>query len=331
MLDLSSDVETIWTIDREMQTDCLEKLSSQVRNVTDPDIIEKDVQMLKSLGAFFVPDDYYLTDLLGERITQFKYGIYRGSEMCTLAERLAVPLRRMNGTIFGFVGYSDKSVELSIDEDEETGATNMLEEEVSQRSKYLYPPKHVYEKAKYLYCEPSWFRSAIEKGYVAITDGLFDTIRLNQNGIPAVSICGSALSRWHVLYLSFIKNKIIIADNDNAGARLAGDCRKLMPECKQISFPNNKDIDDVLKTKEGIGALLATVKRMVDEHFILSYDLRGYSPTQVKQMEHAEAIVAQESEKFQRNVRSRNVAEQGSLVMQELQKLGKLYGYVEVK
>lgn len=329
MIDLTDWVDRIWEVDRELQESCLRAFPSDIRHVLNKKMADEDFEMLKRLKAFYIPDDFYLVGILGQEVTQYKYGIYRNG-YCTISERLAIPLRTPNGRIIGLVGYSNTGVDSEVAEQDaydtnnvdlatgnDTGfrcaqratldrveettrfsgsssgdsggsgdsgdsgwqdgnradTTRQAELETSEEFhqaqtviKYLYPPSYVFEKGRYLYCEPAWFRNAIQDGYICLTDGLFDTIRLNQNGINAASFCGSNLTNWHKLYLSFIPLKIIVGDNDNAGVKLVEKCKKELQGCVRYEFRHTKDIDDYLKNEENVARIKMEIFEMINSH-----------------------------------------------------------------
>jgi DNA primase len=188
----------------------------------------------------------------------YSLGIYVG-EMCKLTYRLAMPVRLLDDTIVGFIGYTDKD---DFNENNESFI------------KYLYPPKYVLKKSKYMYVTRQEFKKAIEEDYICIVDGLFDQKALEACGINAVSLCGSALTGEHKLYLDAIKHKIIIADNDSAGRKLASDIKAVWPTAVEIYQTQTKDIDAFLRIASRMTVLKNTIELMNQEGFILSHQLK---------------------------------------------------------
>ena len=248
-MNLQQDIDTIWIKDEQMQMECMEDLTV-IRKVFDDQMVQQDIAFWRSLGLFYVPSDQYMKDKLGSHITQFQYGLYRAG-YCSLYDRVAIPLRSLTGDVLGFAGYLCS---------EPSGDTSDYMSSV----KYLFPPEHVLDKSRYVYCEPDWFKGALSDEYICIVDGLFDAIRLNQNGIHAVSLCGSRLTEWHKMYLSFIKRKIVIADNDSAGVRLAEQCLRSMTGVSWMRFSGFKDIDDWMKSKDRADKVSLAVRNICD-------------------------------------------------------------------
>lgn len=294
MRDLRYGVQHIWATDEEMQLACLESLITQIRGVSDPDIVARDVESLVRIGAFYVPDDYYMIMHFGDSITKYEYGLYRGNQ-CTIAGRLAIPMEFLDGGIYGFIGYSNESDQPSSYEvsNEEISAeisklagvpseeTSLEEGAPTTFIKYLYPPQFVMEKARYMFIDREEYIKALKDGYICITDGVFDKHRLSSMGYNAVSLCGSNLTKWHRYYLSFIPHKIVIADNDSAGVKLARICKSQLDGCVQLSFPVTKDIDDFLKTKEGIAQFESAFSVMQDSNFAFSYSISDMASQEI--------------------------------------------------
>lgn len=329
MIDLSAEIQMIWDHDEALQLGALTELSRSVRHVSDDRIIQADVETLRKMGCFFVPDNYYLVGILGEYITQYKYGLYH-SEFCTLAERLAIPLRVQNGAVVGFVGYSNTGT------DWDSYNSDEGEEETSSGPgiviPYLYPPKHVFEKGRFIFCEPIWYAKAIRDGYICIVDGLFDAIRLNQNGINACSLCGSKLTPWHILYLSFIRNKIVLHDNDAAGVRLAEECKRKMQHCSSFQFDTTKDIDDFLKDPKRLELFLTRFEKLRETDFIVQDNL-FVSPRNATRLlqplspEVKEPELADETRIWDQS-QDKQILESGAAVLEKLKKKGQAVGYI---
>lgn len=294
MRDLRYGVQHIWATDEEMQLACLESLITQIRGVSDPDIVARDIESLARIGAFYVPDDYYLVMHFGDSIMKYEYGLYRGNQ-CTIAGRLAIPMEFLDGGIYGFIGYSNESdqsqsyevsdSEISQEISKLTGVssedTHMEEDTPTTFIKYLYPPQFVMEKARYMFIGRDEYVQALKDGYICITDGIFDKHRLTSMGYNAVSLCGSNLTKWHRYYLSFIPHKIVISDNDSAGIKLARTCKSQLDGCVQLSFPGTKDIDDFLKTKEGIAQFESAFGVMQDSDFAFSYSISDMASSEI--------------------------------------------------
>ena len=294
MQDLKHWVDKIWMNDAELQREFLKVLISDVRKVSDADIQREDLEMFEKLGMFYVPDDDYLRVVIGEEATRYGYGVYR-SGLCTIAERVAIPMWTPSGQVIGFIGYSNSGTESTV-EIEDTAGSSIGQSDLEETDlfgdgsgketkedyeseiiaatgrqagvlKYLYPPSFVMSKGSYIYCHPDWIAKGLQDGYVCITDGIFGAIRLNQIGVNALSLCGSMLTEWHKLYLRMFDKVIVVYDNDNAGVRLAQTCCEKLNNCYRFSFTGFKDIDDFLKLPENIERFKHSLNELIETGF----------------------------------------------------------------
>lgn len=261
--DFTPSIMDVWERDGEFQNDAMQGIVQNIRKVTDPSIGQLQVDYLKNLGAFYVPTNNYMKEYFGPDITNREYGIYNITFRCNLLERLAIPIRFMNGRVVGFIGYSSKPTDWPADK---------------SWIKYLYPSSDVLRKERYFFIEPQEYRKALADDYICIVDGLFDKMILQALGVNAVSLCGSALTVWHRYYLSFIKHKIVIGDNDQAGRKLFATCRSALSGCVEIRQPYTNDIDDFLKEESRIKVLLDTISEMKSEGFLISKTLKEVKP-----------------------------------------------------
>lgn len=259
MQDLDFGIKEIWKTHGDFQAEALQTIVQHIRHVSDPQIHRMLVEYLTNLGAFYVPRGEMLVEAYGSSITDPRNGMFSAMGTCFLQERLAIPLRFANGVVGGFVGYSNKPADWPED---------------MAYIKYNYPPKIAFNKGRYMFLEPNEFEKAISDEYICIVDGLFDKMLLQCLGVNACSLCGSALTDWHMHYLSFIKHKIVIADNDEAGRKLYNICRWRLDNVVELRQPYTGDIDDFLKTQERIENFLATFKEMQSEGFLLSKELK---------------------------------------------------------
>ena len=105
-MELSEGLKKIWTEDREYQTCALKNILQMVRGVEDG-AVENLLNYLIADGMFYVPNDIYMSEIFGEEIKDMNYGIYLG-DICKLTYRLAMPVRLLDDSIVGFIGYSNK-------------------------------------------------------------------------------------------------------------------------------------------------------------------------------------------------------------------------------
>lgn len=253
---LQAGINKIWELDGEYQEDILSNFMKDIRNVPE-DYLKDYVSRLKSIGAFFNPNDEYMEEVFGSEITQSRYGIYESDGSNKYTMRLMMPLRFFDNSVVGFVGYSP------------------VENTEGRTIKYLYPRKEVLEKSRILATEVDVFRRAIKDGYICLTDGYFDAFSLSVYGINAASLCGSAITKFHKIFLSKIKTKIIIPDNDKAGTKLEKIVKTLWPNSKAIYQSCTKDIDEYLCNSAHIKHICSEFEEWKMRGFLSDLDLGG--------------------------------------------------------
>lgn len=248
----------MWAEDTDFQRDCINGIISNIRNKNHQLIHDNQARYLISQKAFYVPNGDYVINYFGDKVRSYESGLFYGGNTCTLSARLAIPLYAMD-TVIGLVGYSDKPDDWPDDQ---------------AFVKYLFPPKRTYTKGRYMYISKDEFIKAREEGYVCIVDGLFDKITLQSLGINAVSLCGSSLTEWHQMYLSFIKHKIVIADNDIAGRHLASYCKYKLSDCVEICQDKTGDIDDFIVDDKTTSKIIKCLSEMKSEGYLFSKEIR---------------------------------------------------------
>ena len=174
--------------------------------------------------------DDYLYGVYGENVYSSEYGLYNSTRIDKYAMRVMIPLTYLNNEVCGFIGY----------------APALLGEETIT-NKYIYPNSDVLPKAKIMFCPKGVYADAIRDGYVCIVDGIFDAIILNAVGIHAASLCGSSLTKYHKLFLSAIRTKIVVPDNDVAGTKVVQLLENAFDRVRIIFREDSKDVDDFMK------------------------------------------------------------------------------------
>lgn len=253
--DLSFGIKSIWNTDRDYQRDCLFGIVKNIRGVADDQLAELRANYLAEQGAFYVHNHEYMREHFGELIADPKLGIYTYDGQCTLAGRLAIPLRMFDDSVQGFIGYSNRPNGISADE---------------VYIKYLYPPKFAFVKSRYFYLTAEEYRKAVAEGYICLVDGIFDKIILQCLGINAVSLCGSALTVWHQRYLHFIKHKVVVADNDTAGRHLASFCKFKLENCVELIQESSGDVDSFIHSQADAMRICSALAEMKAEGFTIS-------------------------------------------------------------
>lgn len=249
---LEAVINKVWETFEEPQTLLLENIARNIRKI-DESLIPTVVSDWKKAGMFFLPNSQLLPNLVGDWIKDPQYGIYDISGTCNLTARLLIPLRTLNDSVIGFVGYN-----------KETSRSDYV--------KYMYPYSF-FKKKKYLYMDREEWLRAYEEQVVVIVDGLFDKRMLNLLGIPACSLCGSELSEYHKLYLNRIKHKVILADNDSAGCKLAETCKRELNAIQWYLTGEFKDIDEVISTGKYQDKILESWENLKKGGFLISEKL----------------------------------------------------------
>ncbi len=234
-------VDCIWEKHGELQTMMLEAFGATTRKC--------NVELLKEYRAFIIPNNMYLINLFGGDVLTPGLALYNQGN-CRFNRRLCIPIYGFDNRVHGFVGYDD-------------GSECKTEDEKATYVPYLYLDRMAFDKAKHMLITPDEYRKAIDKGYICLVDGIFDKISCEALGIPTVSLLGSRLTRYHRAYLKYIKNWVVLADNDNAGNLLTNACKRANPNTVRLSFHKTKDIDEYIQTqKQGSIHLIDGLKQV---------------------------------------------------------------------
>ena len=252
----SDGIKSIWEKDEKFQTGVIKAIIQDIRKISDSNLIEALFQNLKHQGVFYVPDDEYMINHFGYDITDSKYGIYYSDNICKYALRLVFPMIFFDGSINGFIGYTN---------------VNDIDPEDQAFIKYLYPPKMAVDKKRYMFITPEEYKKAYEEQYICVIDGLFDQKSLVTHGINACSLCGSALTEFHRIYLKPIKNIIVLADNDPAGRKLFNSIKRAFPNAVEIIQTLTWDIDDFMKTQDNINKIKKSLEDMKSESYCINH------------------------------------------------------------
>jgi len=216
-------VDKIWKEHGELQTFMLKEFGRDFRNCK--------VEKLIEYRAFLIPNNSYLIQMEGE-ISAPQHGLYR-SDKCIFNKRLVIPIIGFDGFVHSFIGYDNGN------------AVSEIKDKLSHIY-YIYQSREVFNKDRYMLITPEEYREAIELDYICLTDGVFDKITVSETGTPCASLLSSRLTKYHINYLRYIKNWIVLADNDNAGKMLTQYCKRINPNTTRMRFSGAKDIDEFI-------------------------------------------------------------------------------------
>lgn len=191
------------------------------------------IDYLKSIGAFFVPNNDYIYHYGGKESLNIDFDLYYSGN-CVWTHFLIIPIRTFSGIIVGFVGW-DMNNSLK----KENGAVDL--------PTYRTSGKRVFDKNSYFLTDANVLKKTFNKSTVFVVDGVFDSISLNCRGIPAISILGSYPSPIQLYALHWFEHIYIISDNDEAGYKMYSRIKHAIPRTVRITQTKTKDIDDFLK------------------------------------------------------------------------------------
>ncbi len=243
-------VQTVYSEDMDFQEAILRGVSEELRGIS--------YETLVKFRCFYVPDDFYLLSLTDGEAESPAYGLYIGNK-CIFRERLVIPVVDFMGDIVGFCGHSDGG--------------DLPEDQQYANVKYVYSSKEIFDKGRHMLMLPETYRKALEEQYIAIVDGSFDSIHLYDVDCNATSLLSSSVSAEHLYYLKFIKNWVVICDNDRAGIQLYDYLKMQNPNTCRISFSGTKDIDEKLREPDGKEKLLTALKECKECGYILDIDM----------------------------------------------------------
>lgn len=116
----------------------------------------------------------------------------------------------------------------------------------------IYPDgkKEILSKFKFYGLENT--KKALETGYMVVCEGIFDKIRLEAEGLPAMTTLGSQISQTQLRVLNRFDKIKLIGDNDRAGRESQEKIMKGMRRTQQYKIPYEKDIDDLAKNRPSV-------------------------------------------------------------------------------
>lgn len=93
---------------------------------------------------------------------------------------------------------------------------------------------------------------ALELGKMYVCEGIFDKIRLEGEGLPAMTTLGSKISKTQIRILNRFDKIVLINDKDRAGYEWRDRILKNVPRVEQVTIPFEKDIDDLAKNRPSV-------------------------------------------------------------------------------
>lgn len=102
---------------------------------------------------------------------------------------------------------------------------------------------------------------ALEKGFICVCEGIFDRIRLESEGIPAITTLGSQISPTQLRVLNRFDKVILVGDNDRAGRKSQDIILRGVKRTQQLLIGYAKDVDELaIINPEEFKALLSKIR-----------------------------------------------------------------------
>lgn len=184
----------------------------------------------------FVPNDEYLRSY-DPTIIEPDAGLYSEEGHCLWTGCLLFPILDLVGDVRGFAAF-DPFVYADV---HNGGGGNY----------YIYSSGSIMSKKCYMLGAVGVYKKAYEDDYLCITDGIFDTVSLTNAGFNAMALMGSSLTPEILFQLRFIKNVILVQDNDDAGLLLGQKLQKLHKGGQIFKQRYAKDYDGAIKGGHG--------------------------------------------------------------------------------
>jgi len=188
---------------------------------------EMSLKALVRRGIFCVPDEGELSYLLEQWDLDFEECFGKDGEYVRLVNGgFIIPvLDSMNNIIF-YVNYNW-----------ERGAAR----------KYLnvFPDEFLEIKTNMKMFGMHNMEWGIQEGYIVVVEGIFDVIRLEEYGIPAVALMGNKLMDYHKRFLSRFDRVVYVSDADDAGALGKNKVLREVPNAVHYGIKGlSKDVDE---------------------------------------------------------------------------------------
>ncbi len=159
-------------------------------------------------------------------------------------------------------------------------------------SKYINSPEtKIFHKGETLYNYHNDAKIARHEGYIYLLEGFMDVMALSKCGLPAIALCGTALTKEQIELLQRLRVEIrVCLDGDAPGQigmmKILGALQKERLPFRLVSNPGDlRDPDDILQ-ESGADALKEMMGHLVDpSDFALSFYLNTKKPETVADRE----------------------------------------------
>ena len=215
-----------------------------------------DRDLLEKLGVFYIGKEaeMLIPDENGkiDNIKYKKFGIISPTNNRPIySDRFIIPLYDLNGYIMALVGYS-----------------------LNSKQRYIYSNTEYFFRNDILY-NLQIYEKCVKDGYVIVTEGITDCIRLLNMGFTNVmSTAGAHRSLWMMQMLDNIDNIIFIPDRDRAG-----DGTKeywITHNYTRLLVPFYcKDLDEFAKRSDKEELVLKYFVKMAIEHMVNKKNKNG--------------------------------------------------------
>lgn len=229
-------VARVWADDRASQEN-FAKIVSEVRNSKGIDF--------EKVNAFFIPNDEYLVKYFPPDVRSSEYGFYNDNGECFWNNCMVMPIYDVADNVRSVAGFNP----FRYVQAKETGDKSL--------NYYLYAPNRTFKKGSFLFYTEGTYRHALEERYLFVVDGVFDAYALANEGFNAAALMGSSLTPEIIALLRFVKRVFLVADNDEAGMKLAIALRRVHPGVVLVKQKFTKDIDELLKSDRHDETVLA--------------------------------------------------------------------------
>lgn len=185
-------------------------------------------EWIQQAQGIFIPNNEFMLEVFGREILE--YDTYRNG-ICIWDNALIFPIRDVNDIVRGIAGFFPFEY---VDEE-------------SKQNHYAYSSQAVFQKGRFMFFPQGGLLKSIRDEYILIVDGIFDAISLCGAGFDAAALMGSNVTPEIIMQLRFVKNVIVIADNDSSGYKLYDSLKKGIPNAILFKHGLSKDADDALK------------------------------------------------------------------------------------